>query len=135
MDLGERERLSGLLDRLALGELHLNPATDPDFQYALERSFELLQSRGENLVTLRYQTRLRLALHFAPAEALRYKHANPVPRHHIVANFLIEEFQRPPDVAFDVAREITRLLERWEEKRVDVAGYLGALQARDGPTC
>ena len=135
MDLAEREQLSGLLDRLALGEVHLDPARDSDLQYALERAFELLQARGENLTTLRYETRLRLALHFAPSEALRYKRTNPTPRHRIIAEYLEVAFGRTPDVALAVAREVTRLLERWEEERVAVTGYLAALQLRDGPRC
>ena len=135
MDIAERERLSGLLDRLALGEVHVDPAEDRDFQYALERAFELLQSRDENLTSLRYETRLRLALHFAPAEALRYKRTNPTPRHQIIAGYLEAEFERPREVSLAVAREVTRLLERWEEERVAVGGYLGALQLRDGPRC
>jgi hypothetical protein len=135
VDIVERERLSGLLDRLALGEVHLDPSHDPDFQYALERAFGLLQSRGENLTALRYETRLRLALHFAPAEALRYRHSNPTPRHQIIAEYLESEFERSREVALAVAKEVTRLLERWQEERVAVTGYLGALELRDGPRC
>ncbi len=129
--------LDVLLDHLVIGS-----ASQPDTararqyrQFGFVRAASILRSEEDERERRRFDTRLRLALHLAPATAIAYQRSNPVPRWRLVRDHLVNRFGRDPVECEPLSREIALVLDNWERSRDDVTSHRAFLLRRDGPYC
>jgi hypothetical protein len=127
--------LHSLLDRLVLGDWRALSSipTSLDLEYAVSHVLDSLSAKSEHFASTLFELRLRVALHFSPAHAIRYNRLNPRPRHILIREYLEQEFGRSGHIVEQLARDVARVLDDWEVSRNRVTGYLeGLLLAQRG---
>lgn len=135
--MGERiyYDLHSILDRIVLGDWRslISSPTMADIEYAVSHVLEALSAKSEHFASTLFEVRLRVALHFAPINAIRYDRLNPRPRHILVREYLEQEFGRSGLIVEQLARDIARVLDDWEVSRERVSGHLeGLLRSQRG---
>ena len=125
------------LERFILGDRQviLQAPTESEIQFAIQHALELLGARGESLSAGLYELRLRVALHFAPIDAISYDRKNPRPRHRIIRDHLQGDFQRTGPIVEQLARDTAKVLDEWDATRVRVAANAEELLRRQCGRC
>ena len=125
-----------LFQRLLLGE---PPSAfgraDTDLEHAFARARRILKSDVEEADLLHFELRLRLALHLAPVDAIKYNPRRAESRSQLISDFLQARHGRTPTEAGLLAVDVARVLWSWDEKRSTVTGYLHELLAAQGSRC
>ena len=125
-----------LFQRLLLGE---PPSAfgriDADLEHAFMRARRILRSDVEEADLLHFELRLRLALHLAPMDAIRYNPRRSESRSQLISDFLQARHGRKPEEADVLAIDVARVLWAWDEKRTTVTGFLHELLAIQGNRC
>jgi hypothetical protein len=129
--------LDVLLDQLVVGTTSGpdSARVDQYTNFAYLRAGTVLRADEDERVRRRFETRLRLALHLAPASAIGYERSNPLPRWRLISDHLVSYFDRDRSQCESLAREIATLLDNWDRERRAVAGHRAFLAQRDGPRC
>ena len=137
MDTSVLDSLDTLLDRLVLGLSRETPTDRESFyrKMGFERASGIIRANEDVGLRMRFETRLRLALHFSPRAAIEYDSGNPTPRWRLIQHHLINVFGRTEMAAEDVARAIAAVLDNWQRAREQVTAHRDSLIRRDGPTC
>jgi 5-methylcytosine-specific restriction endonuclease McrA len=112
-----------------------NPRVQEYQDFAFRRAATILRSDREEAIRWRFELRLRLALHLAPAEAIEYDHTNPLPRWKLISGHLVRCFERREQEIEQLARDIALTLESWKRQREVVTGHRSFLFKRDGNKC
>jgi len=79
--------------------------------------------------------RLRLAMHLAPADAIRYDPGNPRPRHKLIHEYLTHDLSCGGVSVERLARDVAIVLDRWDERRIARREHLEVLLRRQGNRC
>jgi 5-methylcytosine-specific restriction endonuclease McrA len=130
--------LDVLLDHLVVGGDQSDPGNLRASMYrdfALTRASLVTRADDDGSARQRFELRLRLALHLAPAAAINYDSGNPTARWRLVHDYLVSVFARDPDQTKVLARDIALVLDNWDRKRADVTRHRDFLIRRDGPYC
>lgn len=132
-----RQEIEVLFHRLLLGDpadFDGGPGA-AEYEYAFARAEQLLHAAEDQAEGRRFELRLRLALHLAPAAAIAYDPTNPVPRHRLIHDHLTAEFGRDETHADRLSRDIAKVLRSWEEDRRSVAGHREDLLKHQNQRC
>jgi 5-methylcytosine-specific restriction endonuclease McrA len=131
------DSLDVLLEQLVLvseGEGHSRRAQQYG-EFAYQHAERLLRLRDDERMRRRFETRLRLAMHLAPADAIAYDPTNPVPRWKLVQNHVATVFERSTQAVETVARDVATVLDNWDRDRGEATRFVAYLTRRDGPFC
>lgn len=131
------EYIHTFAERLLLGE---NDALTKDsfnneLGYAFEHAHTVLESRDEYHEHYKYELKLRLAMHFAPINAIKYDQCSNNTRHELVLQHLKKHFNRNDENSTHLANAVVNILEKWDNKRTNVAKYRDKLLKKQGFKC
>jgi 5-methylcytosine-specific restriction endonuclease McrA len=131
------QSIDALLQRLLLGDRHLEPAGFPPdlLEYAETRTASVLGMTTEREAVMRTELRLRLALHLSPGPAVAYDPANPAPRHRLIETFITDHFGLARDEASPLARDVAHTLSIWDENRTSVTAHADRLLQSQSHCC
>jgi 5-methylcytosine-specific restriction endonuclease McrA len=131
------DSLDAVLDMLALlPERASEGARGKQYaEFAHERAEGLLRTADDEGNRRRFEVRLRLAMHLAPAAAIDYTSSNTTQRWRLVHEYLVGVYGRAAIASEPLAREIAKVLDSWQSARHDVSKYRSYLLHRDGGWC
>lgn len=131
------DALDVLLDQLLLTGNRAASSNREDYyqRMALERAKHVLRVDQDDRERVRFETRLRVALHLAPAAAIAYSRSNPVPRWRLVRDHMLGTYARDRATAEQLGRAVATVLDNWDRDRESVTGHRNFLMRRDGPAC
>jgi len=106
-----------------------------DEDYVLRKAVEFIGRRHESSRRRVFDTKLFLAAHLSPREALNYDQTNPTPRHELIRSYLSDKFGFREESVDQLSRSIHKLLDAWESDRAGVTNYRDRLLKSQDNTC
>jgi 5-methylcytosine-specific restriction endonuclease McrA len=104
-------------------------------EYAISRAVVVLQEDTEQRDLTHMRVKLRLALHLAPASAIKYDRSCPSPRHHLIRDYLKSDFGLFSEEADRLSRAVVAVLNAYDERRSQVGSQRDDLLARQAGFC
>lgn len=82
-----------------------------------------------------FEIKLRMAMHFAPPEAINHDSSRPESRKDLIHKYLTAEFGMPQEVADDLSSEVATVLRNFQTSRKTVSDKLDAMLLKHSHQC